>query len=87
MTTVRKLLQKVLSGTGDSALRFDDVVRLLKALNFEERIRGDHHIFTHQDFVDILNLQPRGSQAKAYQVKQIRELIVRQRLASKVKEE
>lgn len=68
-------------------MRFDDIVRLLNTLGFEERIRGDHHIFTHEEFMDILNLQPKGAQAKAYQVKQIRELIVRQRLAGKIDNE
>jgi hypothetical protein len=30
-------------------------------LGFEERIRGDHHIFCRQGVVEILNLQPAGS--------------------------
>ena len=50
-------------------------------LGFDERIRGDHHIFTKDGVVEILNLQPRGSQAKPYQVKQVRTVIVKYRLA------
>ena len=41
-----------------------------------ERINGGHHIFTNQAVEKILNLQPRGSQAKPYQVKQVRNVIV-----------
>ncbi len=48
-----------------------------------ERVRGDHHIFTRDDVEEILNLQSRGSLSKAYQVKQVRDVIIRYRLAGK----
>jgi hypothetical protein len=54
---------------------------LLKHLGFAERVRGDHHIFTRDGVEEILNLQPRGSSSKAYQVKQVRDVIIRYRLA------
>ncbi|MBI2200174.1 MAG: type II toxin-antitoxin system HicA family toxin [Candidatus Rokubacteria bacterium] len=76
-----KILDRVLRGTSDANIRFDDLRRVLKRLGFEERIRGDHHIFTRDGVEDILNLQPRGSLAKAYQVKQVRNVIVQYRLA------
>jgi hypothetical protein len=78
MASLKKILLRLLSGSADRNLRFDDVVRLLKHWGFEERIRGDHHIFSHPAIHEILNLQPRGAQAKAYQVAQIREIIVRE---------
>ena len=53
---------------------------MLKALGFTMRTRGDHFIFTRDDIVEIINLQPKRSQTKPYQVKQVRELIVRYRL-------
>jgi predicted RNase H-like HicB family nuclease len=40
-----------------------------------------HHIYTRDGVLEILNLQPRGSQAKAYQVKQVRGVIVDHGLA------
>jgi predicted RNA binding protein YcfA (HicA-like mRNA interferase family) len=49
-------------------------------MGFNERIKGSHHIFYRQDIEEILNLQPKGSQAKAYQVKQVRNLILKYRL-------
>ncbi|MDQ2098840.1 MAG: type II toxin-antitoxin system HicA family toxin [Tychonema bourrellyi B0820] len=54
--------------------------QLLRRLGFEERIRGSHHIFAKDGVEEILNLQPKASQAKAYQVKQIREVILRHQL-------
>lgn len=75
------LLSRVLRGTSDANISFAQLRRLLKGLGFEERIRGDHHIFTRTDVEEILNLQPKGSKAKPYQVKQVRGVIVRYRLA------
>ena len=76
-----RTLQRVLRGTSDASIRFDELRQLLKRLGFAERIRGDHHIFTREGVDEILNLQPRGSLAKAYQVRQVRNVIVRYRLA------
>jgi hypothetical protein len=53
----------------------------LKRLGFAERIRGDHYIFSKDGVEEILNLQPKGAQAKPYQVKQVRAVIVKYRLA------
>ena len=81
MASLRKVLEAVLSGRSDANVRFDSLRRLLKAMGFEERVRGDHFIFTRQDIIEIINLQPRnGGQAKPYQVKQVREIITRYRL-------
>jgi hypothetical protein len=46
-----------------------------------KRIRGGHHIFTKEDVEEILNLQPKGRDANPYQVKQVRTVIVKYRLA------
>jgi len=65
-------LERVLSGRSDANIRFADLCQLLTHLGFTERIRGDHHIFTREGVVEILNLQPNGSQAKPYQARQVR---------------
>jgi len=75
------LLVQVLSGTADVGVPFDGLRRLLGRLGFDERIRGGHHIFTRAGVEEILNLQPKGRGAKAYQVKQVRAVIVKYRLA------
>lgn len=54
---------------------------MLTGLGFDERIRGSHHIFTRQGDEEILNLQTKGAKAKPYQVKQVRQVILRYKLA------
>lgn len=80
MAKYDKLLSRVLRGTSDANIAFEDLRHLLKRLGFAERIRGDHYIFTKEGVEEILNLQPKGSQAKPYQVKQVRAAIVKYRL-------
>jgi hypothetical protein len=55
---------------------------LLREFGFDERIRGSHHIFSKDGIAEILNLQPKGDRAKPYQVKQVRTIIVRYKLAA-----
>ena len=81
MAKYDKLLSHILRGTSDANIPFEDFRHLLRRLGFEERIRGNHHIFTKDGVAEILNLQPKGRQAKPYQVKQVREVIVKYRLA------
>jgi predicted RNA binding protein YcfA (HicA-like mRNA interferase family) len=81
VTSFEKTLFQVLRGTSDANVRFGDLRKLLEGLGFDERIKGSHHIFTRVDVDEILNLQPKGSKAKAYQVKQVRNVILNYRLA------
>jgi predicted RNA binding protein YcfA (HicA-like mRNA interferase family) len=78
-----KTLDRVLRSTSDANIRFVELCQLLQWLGFEERTRGGHHIYTREGVAEILNLQPRGSLAKAYQVKQVREVVVRYGLAER----
>ncbi len=48
--------------------------------DFDERIRGSHHIFAKEGVEEILNIQPKGAQAKPYQVKQVRVVILKYKL-------
>lgn len=75
-----KLLAKILSGAADVNIPFDPLCQLLRSLGFDERIRGSHHIFTQVGVEEILNLQPKKGKAKAYQVKQVRDAIVKYKL-------
>ena len=81
MSRVEKTLDRVLRGTADANVGFADLCALLRHLGFDERVRGSHHIFSRSDVLEILNLQPRGSQAKPYQVKQVRGVLVSYRLS------
>ena len=72
---------RILRGSSDAAIRFSALRGLLLKLGFVERIKGSHHIFTREGIPEILNLQPKNSMSKPYQVKQVRKVLVQYRLA------
>ncbi|WP_243131251.1 type II toxin-antitoxin system HicA family toxin [Desulfitobacterium sp. LBE] len=53
---------------------------MLGHLDFKERISGSHHIFYKDGMDEIINIQPNGSKAKPYQVKQVRQIILKYKL-------
>lgn len=75
-----KLLLQVLRGTSDANIPFDGLCSLVRWLGFRERRSGSHHIFSRPDVEEILNLQSRSGQAKPYQVKQVRQVILKYKL-------
>ena len=81
MASKKKTLNKVLRGLSDSNISFVDLCQLLLTLGFDERIKGGHHIFSKESIEEIINIQAVKSKAKAYQVKQIRNLIIKYKLA------
>lgn len=72
-----KLRQQILLAGSDANIPFGDVCHLLRRHGFRERTSGSHHMFSQSGVEEILNLQPRGKSAKAYQVEQVRGLILR----------
>ncbi|MEH2025576.1 type II toxin-antitoxin system HicA family toxin [Nostoc sp.] len=69
MSKKRKLLEKVLSGSRN--IQFHELVTLVEAFGFSlSRINGSHHIFTHPDIHELINLQNRKGKAVPYQVRQ-----------------
>lgn len=70
----------MLTGTSDANIAFADLCSLLESLGFERRIRGSHHIFSRVGIDEILNIQPKAGKAKPYQVKQVRNVLVKYRL-------
>ena len=75
-----RVLDSILSGVQDANINFKDLTKLLEMLGFNLRIKGDHHIFIRQNVVEIINVQPKGSKAKPYQVKQVRNSVLRYKL-------
>ena len=75
-----KLLLQILRGVSDANIPFDDLCQLLRRLGFDERIRGSHHLFRKEGVEEKINLQREGSKAKAYQVRQVRAIILRYNL-------
>jgi len=75
-----RLRDKILAGGADANVEFSALCHLLNRLGFTERVKGSHHIFTRDDIDEIVNLQPKGNKAKAYQVKQVRGILVKYHL-------
>ncbi|MCE5303751.1 MAG: type II toxin-antitoxin system HicA family toxin [Planctomycetaceae bacterium] len=76
----KRLYEHILLRRSDANVSFEALCGLLERLGFERRIRGGHHIFSKSDLEEILNLQPNNGKAKPYQVKQIREILLRYEL-------
>lgn len=80
MGKLEKLRERILSGTSDTNIEFKPLCKLVSRLGFAERIKGDHHIFTRSGVDEIINVQAVGSKAKPYQVKQVRNIIIKYHL-------
>ena len=76
-----KLIFQILRGLSDANIEFEDLCHLLKHLGFDVRTRGSHHVFRKSGVAEKINLQRQGSKAKSYQVKQVRAIIQKYRLA------
>ncbi len=75
-----KLIFQILRGMNDANIAFTDLVNLLKHLGFDMRIKGSHHVFRKNGVIEKVNLQKEGNKAKAYQVRQVRNIIVKYKL-------
>ena len=79
-----KLVFQILRGMSDANIAFTDLVNLLKNLGFDMRIKGSHHVFRKDGVIEKVNLQKEGNKAKPYQVRQIRNIIVKYKLGGNV---
>ncbi|MBK9726569.1 MAG: type II toxin-antitoxin system HicA family toxin [Saprospiraceae bacterium] len=75
-----KLLEKILYGKSDHNIKFNELCNLLTKLGFEVRIKGSHYIYYKESIQEIINIQEIVGHSKAYQVKQIREIIFNYKL-------
>ena len=80
MPNAEKILDAILRGTSDANIPFGGLCHLLKNLGFHERVKGSHHIFWKEAVAEIVNLQPKGAKAKAYQVKQVRAILLKYKM-------
>jgi len=79
-----KLLERILRGTSDASISFEDLCGLLERLGFERRTKGSHNVFRKAGIVEKPNLQRSGSSAKVYQVRQVRDIILKYRLGGEL---
>ena len=80
MGKFEKLVAQILKGTADANIAYKDLCQLLMHLGFEERTKGSHHIFRKSGVDEKINLQRDGNNAKPYQVKQVRTVILKYKL-------
>ncbi|MFO7911624.1 MAG: type II toxin-antitoxin system HicA family toxin [Desulfotignum sp.] len=80
MSKYEKLLFQILRGSSDANILFSDLIKLLTHFDFEMRVKGSHHLFRKEGVEERPNLQKEGSKAKPYQVKQVRNLILKYKL-------
>jgi predicted RNA binding protein YcfA (HicA-like mRNA interferase family) len=75
MVKPAKLYLQLLESTRRT-VAFRDFVALVLAFGFEEvRSRGSHRCFSHPDCQRLLVIQPKGSDAKGYQVRELLDMI------------
>ncbi len=80
MSRRQKFLTQLLSGQHDQNLDFTALCLLLETLNFEQRIRGSHHVFGQAGIPELINIQPaNGNVVKPYQAKQVRAILLKYR--------
>lgn len=76
----RRLLRRLSQGAL-SNVKFAEVRDLVEAFGFRlARSRGSHHIFTHPNVPDLINLQEVRGEAKPYQIRQFLRLVERYNL-------
>src|SRR6266480_7728942 len=81
MGRAEKLAAKILSGRSDKNFAFNDPCYILERAGFESRPgKGSHRIYYKKGAVEIANVQPRNGKAKPYQVKQVRELLLKYKI-------
>lgn len=75
MTRIAKLYAWA-SSNPRAPMPFRDFERLLRAFGFIElRQRGSHRSFQHPNRARLLVVQPRGGEAKPYQIKEFLDMV------------
>jgi hypothetical protein len=80
MSNRDRLLLQICGGNSDANIAFEDLCNLLLHFGFELRIRGSHHLFRKEGIAEKINLQKDGNKAKPYQVRQVRNVILKYKL-------
>ena len=80
MTSTPKIFDAIMDGRKDNNIPFSDLQKLLDILGFSYRVRGSHYVYWREGVAEIINIQSDNGKAKAYQVKQVREIIRKYRL-------
>ena len=75
MTKPDKLYALLLQSTNRS-VDFRDLIALIEAFSFQHvRTKGSHRSYAHKDCPRLLVLQPKGKDAKRYQVREFLDIV------------
>ena len=81
MSRAEKIATKILGGRSDKNFAFKDLCYVLERAGFQLRPgKGSHRIYYKEGVIEIVNVQPRDGKAKPYQVKQVRELLLKYKI-------
>ncbi len=81
MSKAEKLAARILGGRSDQNFACADLCYLIERAGFRLRPgKGSHRIYYKDGVVEIINIQPRDGNAKPYQVKQVRELLLKYKI-------
>jgi len=81
MSKAEKLAALILSGKSDQNFAFADLCHVIERAGFRLRSgKGSHRIYYKDGVVEIINVQPRDGKAKPYQVKQVRDLLLKYKI-------
>ncbi|NBV23009.1 MAG: type II toxin-antitoxin system HicA family toxin [Proteobacteria bacterium] len=75
MSREEKPLERLRDFRRDQNWEFGELCGLLQRLGFEMRIAGSHHFFRRPGVNVAINLQPQSGKVKAYQVRQVRNVL------------
>lgn len=76
-----KVYNAVMSGKSDNNIQFNDFRKLISDLGFSFiRQRGSHIQYFHEGINAFMNIQSDGSKAKGYEVRQLRKIIIENKL-------
>ena len=76
-----KIYNDVVNGKSDNNIKFTDFQNLIIDLGFVyRRQKGSHTMYYHSGANAFMNIQKDGSKAKAYQVEQLRNIILKHNL-------
>jgi len=71
----KKLLGRIRQGSLCN-IKFGNLLKLAEGFGFElRRVSGSHHILYHPGISRILSLQPAGSDAKPYQIREFLDIV------------
>lgn len=77
----KKIYNDVVSGKSDNNINFNDFCNLIIDLGFDmKRQKGSHKSYYHSGINECMTIQNAHSKAKGYQVRQLRNIIVKYNL-------